>query len=83
MPVLMARTYYYSSQVGPNRNGSARAKMAIYPGDTSELSYEDLLSMAEQIVDWGQERYANDHGSTEDHKMLLEFVTATMRMLSL
>lgn len=81
MPVATVRTYYYAAQAGPTRNGVTRDKRSLYPDLDSHYSIEDLASMAEQLVSWGEERYANDHGSREDHLLLLTFVSAVMREL--
>jgi len=76
----MTHTFFYPQTDGPIRNGNGpRHKRGIYPTISHVDSFGDLLSMAESVIEWGNERWANDHGSYEDHLALLNFVNVVIQ----
>jgi hypothetical protein len=75
--------YFYSPCAGPVRNGASDAKPALFPSAVDpDMSFEDLQGMAADIIDWGNHRWASDHGALSDHQRLIDFVNITMRRLS-
>ena len=78
MPHSLVHSYYYNESTGPVRNGSSRSKEPIDPSH-ADICYEDFLSMAETVIEWGQNQYANDHGTKDDHQTLVDFVNHAVK----
>lgn len=76
----LTHTFFYPQTDGPTRNGTgSKPKRGIYPTLSNVDTFEDLLSMAESLIDWGNERWANDHGSYADHLALINFVNVVIQ----
>lgn len=74
--------WYYPWTEGPFRDGEHRSKCAIFPEvNSGEYSYEDLQSLAAGVIEWGQARWASDHGSQADHQAFVNFVNIVMEQL--
>lgn len=77
MPHMMQHRFFYDWVEGPRRNGSTNQKEPITPND-GKMEFEDFLSLAEEITAWGQNQYANDHGTRDDHQRLVNFINAAV-----
>lgn len=83
MCMVQVFKYYYQEVDGPTRNGTSNRKPPIHPSDGCyELSVGDLIGMASELIDWGNNQYANDHGSPTDHQLLVDFVTGAINALT-
>jgi hypothetical protein len=82
MAHTLSHTFYYHESIGPIRNGEPRHKEEIRPTISGIADYGEMLEMAESIIEWGQHRWDNDHGSYEDHLALINFVNLAIEYMS-
>jgi hypothetical protein len=84
MAHALVHRYYYAKSNGPVRDGESRPKCEIHPNASlADMGPNDLRSMAENITNWGEHRWANDHGSYADHLELLNFINLAMEIVKL
>jgi len=72
--------FFYEAVEGPIRGGASKKKEALEAPSEADLPYEDFLDLADYITTWGQNQWANDHGTQSDHQQLLLFINAALRL---
>jgi hypothetical protein len=83
MPHKLTHYFYYEETEGPYRDGEHRYKQSIVPTITGEVEMGTLLSMADDVIQWGQMRWQSDHGSYADHLAFINFVNAAIGTLQI
>jgi hypothetical protein len=88
MPIEFTPHVYYEETDGPIRNGFSREKPAIEASPalltrSYEVKRAELLMLAVEVLNWGHERWKNDHGSLEDHRRLIDFITLSLDLTNI
>lgn len=81
MPLTRTVQVYYDQGQGPLRDGHRRHKQAIYPTLTGRESTGDLVALVDELCDWGQNEFHNDHGTYETHQQLVNLFNLVVRLV--